>query len=297
MMTARVQTVTALSVVAMLALLAVSVAAIILDDGGAPYTFTSARGEAVELYGGQGPYRFDTTYKAVMFRGFDWVNLALLPLFVLGLLLYRRRQPRGGILLAALFLFLAYIYLIGVMGNAFNGMFLGWTLLFSLGLFGLWTVLTGLDPATLSQGLAVSFPRKPVAIYVMSVGTILLAQYLAAVVGAYAAGTPPASLDHYTTLELAALELGIMIPLHFIGGAATWRQKRWGYVLCTALAFTTAIVFIALSASLVLLSRSYGQTDVADMAITVLITLAACSVSLVIFHRIGLAEGPTHGRA
>jgi hypothetical protein len=297
-MTARVQTVNALSIVAMLALLVVSIAAIILDDGGAPYAFTSARGEVVELYGGQGPYRFDTTYKAVMFRGFDWVNLiVVLPLFVLGLLLYRRRQPRGGILLAALFIYLAYIYLIGVMGNAFNGLFLGWTLLFSLGLFGLWPVLTGNPPATLPQGLAEGFPRKPMAIYVMSIGTILLAQYLVEIVGAYAAGTPPASLDHYTTLELAALELGVMIPLHFIGGAAAWRQKRWGYVLCTALAFTTAVVFIALSASLVLLYRSYGQTDVVDLAITVLITLAASCVSLVIFQRIGRAEGQTHGRA
>jgi hypothetical protein len=297
-MTARAKTVNALSTVAMLALLVVSIAAIILDDGGAPYAFTSARGEVVELYGGQGPYRFDTTYKAVMFRGFDWVNLFVaLPLFVLGLLLYRRRQPRGGILLTALFIFLAYIYLIGVMGNAFNGLFLGWTALFSLGLFGLWAVLTDLDRATLSQGLAEGFPRKPVALYVMGVGTLLLAQYLAEIIGAYAAGTTPASVDHYTTLELAALELGIMIPLHFIGGAAAWRQNRWGYVLCAALAFTTAIVFMALSASLLLLARSYGQRDVADMAITLLITLAASCVSLVIFQRIGRAEGDTRGRA
>jgi hypothetical protein len=54
-------------------------------------------------------------------------------------------------------------------------------------------------------------------------GVALLFQYLLQVVTAYAAGRPPATLEHYTTLELAALELGIMVPLHIVGGASLWR--------------------------------------------------------------------------
>lgn len=98
------KTVAALSVLALMLLLAASLTAILLDDGGDPYPFTTPRGEQVEIYGGAGPYQFDNTYKAIAFRSFDWANLVVvLPLFVAGLWLYRRGKFRGQLLLAALF--------------------------------------------------------------------------------------------------------------------------------------------------------------------------------------------------
>ncbi len=105
-------TLSILSVLAMILLLAASLTTILLDDGGVPYPFTTPHGEQVEIYGGAGPYQFDNTYKAIAFRSFDWANLVVvLPLFSAGLWLYRRGKFRGQLLLAALFTYLAYIYL------------------------------------------------------------------------------------------------------------------------------------------------------------------------------------------
>jgi hypothetical protein len=219
-------------------LLVVSITAIALDDGGSPFSFTSIRGETVKVYGGAGPYRNDSTYKAIAFRSFDWVSLVVgLPLFLLGMFLYRRGRLVGQFLLAALFTYLAYIYLIGFLGNVFNSLFLGWVALFSIGSFGLFLIVSEIDIPSLPQKLSRHFPGKSVAVYLFSVAAILTAQYLAEIFTAYLAGTPPASLDHYTTLELAGLELGIMIPLHILAGVLLWRQKAWGYVLATVLAF------------------------------------------------------------
>jgi len=276
-----------LSVLAMILLLAASLTAILWDDGGDPYPFTTPRGEQVEIYGGAGPYQFDNTYKAIAFRSFDWANLAVvLPLFVAGLWLYRRGKFRGQLLLAALFTYLAYIYLIGVMGNAFNALFLVWTALFSIGGIGLCLTLTQMDFPAVPAKLAGNFPRKSVAVYVLAVGLILLAQYSAEVIAAYTTGAPPASLDHYTTLELASLELGIMIPLHIIGGLALWRGKTWGYLAATVLAFTAFMVFVALSISLLLFYVSFGRGDVLDIALTTAIAVVATGFSLVIFKRV-----------
>ncbi len=280
-------TLSILSVLAMLLLLVASWTAILWDDGGAPYPFTTPRGEEVQIYGGAGPYRFDNTYKAIAFRSFDWANLVIvLPLFIVGVWLYRRGNFRGQLLLAALFTYLAYIYMIGVMGNAFNVLFLVWTALFSLGGFGLYLTLAQMDFAVLPVKLAGNFPRKAVAVYILAVGLILLTQYMAEVIAAYTTGTPPASLDHYTTLELASLEFGIMIPLHLIGGLALWRGKTWGYLAATVLAFTTFMVFIALSVFLWLFHLSYGQGNLLDMAITFGIALVAAGFSFTIFARV-----------
>jgi hypothetical protein len=277
-----------MSVIAMLLLVLSSFTAILLDDGGGSYSFITPRGEHIEIYGGSGLYQLDNTYKAVTFRSFDWVNLVVVfPLFVIALILYRRRNFRGQLLLMALFTYLAYIYLIGVMGNTFNAMFLIWTAVFSIGLFSLCLTLTQVDFTALPAKLMCKFPRKSIAIYMVAAGLILFGQYLFEVIAAYTNGTPPESLDHYTTLELAALELGLMIPLKIIGGVALWRNKMWGYLVTTVLVFTTSIVFIALSVSLLLFHLTYGRGNLLDMAITIGITIVASGFSAAIFRRVG----------
>lgn len=212
--------------------------------------------------------------------------IIVLPLFLLALRFYQRRHLKGQLLLAALFTYLAYIYLIGLMGNTFNGLFLGWVALFSIGCFGLIRLLLEINPDTLSQKVSREFPRKPVAVYMIGVAVLLSIQYITEIIGAYITGRPPLSLAHYTTLELAGLELGIMIPLHILAGVLLWRQKAWGYMLSSVLAFAAFMVFIALSISLLISSFWYGYGNMADIAITIVITVIAAVFSFAIFMKI-----------
>ena len=281
------QLVPMLSILAMALLLTASLIAIRSDDGGRPYVFTSPRGEQVDIYGGEGLYRFDNTYKAIGVRSFDWLSLVVVaPLFVLGIYLYRHGHFRGQLLLAAGFTYLAYIYALAVMGNAFNGLFLVWIALITVGLFGLSLTVERIDITSLPDKLATNFPRKLLSLYVIALGAILLFQYVGEVITAYSTGNPPASLDHYTTLELAALELSIMVPLHLVGGILLWKKRPLGYLISIILAFAAAMVFIALSLSLLLFQYNFGQGKVLDTVITTFIALVACGISLVVFRRV-----------
>jgi len=274
-------------VLALVLLLTASLAGILLDDGGSPYASTTLRDEAVEIYGGKGLYQFDTVFKAVLFRGFDWANLFVgLPVLVWGMYLYRRSQVKGQLLLAAVFSYLAYNYLIGVMGNAFNAMFLVWTGLFSVGLFGLALVLTELDIPSFPEKLQVDFPRKSLSVYMIILGLFLLIQYLAEILSAYGSGQPPASLGVYTTLELAALELGIMIPLHIFGGASLWKQKAIGYLLAILLTFTALMTFISLSVSTQMLYLLYERGGVFDVAVPIVLAAITVGFSVAIIKRV-----------
>jgi hypothetical protein len=276
-----------LSILALVLLCATSLAGIVLDDGGRPFVFTSARGENIDLYGGQGLYQYDNVYKAFGFRSFDWASLALVsPLLAVGLALYRRGQFRGRLILAAVFTYLAYIYLIGVMGNAFNSLFLAWTALFSIGVFGLALTLADLDIASVPKKLDRGFPAKGLAVYVIVLGVVLFLQYLAEVIAAYVTSSPPVALDHYTTLELAALELGLMVPLHIVAGISLWRGKAWAYLAAMLLAFAAAMTFVALSLSLLLYAASSGKGDVFDTALTLVITCVAAGFSWIAFRHV-----------
>jgi hypothetical protein len=275
---------------AILGLLLVSTASLVgifQDDGGHPYRITSLRGEAVEIYGGHGLYRSDSIAKAVAFRGFDWANLFVcVPLFVLGMLLYWRGRLRGQFILASVFTYLAYIYLIGVMGNAFNGMFLVWTSLFSTGAFGAALALADIDAPGLTERLATGFPRKSLAVYMLALAVALLHQYLVQVLTAYSTGRPPAPLETYTTLELAALELGIMVPLHVVGGVLLWRRHAWGYLIAIPLAFAAAVAFIALSIGQVLLHVSFARENTPGIVQTIALAAIASVFTFLSFQRV-----------
>jgi uncharacterized membrane protein (DUF2068 family) len=256
-------------------------------DGGDPFTYTSLRGEVVEIYGGRGLYQNDSITKAVMFRGFDWANLVVcLPLFIMGIYLYQRGHIKGKLMLGSIFTYLAYNYCIGVMGNAFNIMFLVWTGLFSTGLFGIILVLKSVDISSIPQKLTDTFPRKSLSIYMIILGLFLPIVYLTEIISAYITASPPASLTIYTTLELAALEIGIMAPLHLIGGVLLWQKKAWGYTIAILLAFTAAMTFISLSVFQFLYYFSFHQGNIADIVRMLAFAMIASGFSLVIFKRV-----------
>ena len=272
---------------AVVLLLAASLTGILLDDGGQRYHFSSLRGESVEIYGGEGLYQHDSLPKAVGFMGFDWANLFVAaPLFLFGGSLYRGGLLKGQVLLAALFAYLAYNYFIGVMGNAFNIMFLVWTALFSVGIFGLAIVLTGIDIPSFPGKLGDRFPRRSLSIYALFLGLFLLFSYLAEILTAYGSGKPPASLGIYTTLELAAFELGLMVPLHIVGGILLWRRKAVGYLVVIVLVFTAMMTFMSLSISALILYFRFDRGSAFDVAVPIILALVAAGFSAVIYRQI-----------
>lgn len=103
---------------------------------------------------------------------------------------------------------------------------------------------------------------------------------------AYGSGKPPAALGVYTTLELAALELGIMIPLHISGGILLWKQKPIGYLLSTLLAFAAFMTFISLSVSSLMFYFLFGKGSVLDVAVPIILAVVATGFSVEIFRQV-----------
>ena len=94
------------------------------QDGGNSFSFTTLHGQSVQIYG-QGLYRYDIPIIAVGYRAADAVTLVLaLPLLIISLLLYRRGQFRGGLLLTGVLAYFLYTYGSMAFGAAYNPLFL-----------------------------------------------------------------------------------------------------------------------------------------------------------------------------
>jgi hypothetical protein len=239
---------------------AVSLAGICLDDGGRTENFPTARGTTVELYGGNGLYRFDSFDKAVAMRGFDWTSLCCgLGLLSLTLFLRARGSRTAGYFLAGLFLHFAYAYLLAVMGNSFNALFLPWTALYSVSLAGLFFTLRQLLGGQVPANLAIRYPRRSLAAVLLAFGMLFPVAYLPDILGAYASGQAPAALGSYTTLELPSLELAVMAPLFSIAAVNLLRRRPAGVVIATMLTVASVPMFLSLHLGAVIASLVYGR--------------------------------------
>jgi hypothetical protein len=115
----------------------------------------------------------------------------------------------------------------------------------------------------------------------------LTVQYLSEIVSALLAATPPGALEHYTTLELAALELGIMIPLHLVGAALLWRGRPLGYLLGALLVFTALMTFMSLTVAAFISVMAYAIGGAVDVAVPALLIVVAAWFSYAVFRAVG----------
>jgi hypothetical protein len=158
-----------------------------------------------------------------------------------------------------------------------------WTALYSVSLFGVLSIVKDLDFESLKRKLTFAFPRKAFIAYLSALGLVLLFGYLSDVGQAAVTGIPPAALDHYTTLELASLELGIMVPLHFLGAVLLWRKQAGGLLLALLLSFAAAMAFVALTIGQAFNYFQFHQNTLMDVLFPMMILLVASGFSVAAF--------------
>jgi hypothetical protein len=219
------------ALIAVLALVAAGIG-LFYGDGGSPFTFTSLRGQPVEIYG-QGLYRYDTLFQGAGNKGTDMVTLFLgIPLLVLSVLLYRRGSLRGGLLLMGALTWFLYTYASYALGPvAYNDLFLLYVALFSASLFALVLTFRSFDVRALPARFSARLPRRGLAIFMFVSAFVTLVVWLVAPTTALLQGEPPERLDTYTTLFTNALDLAIIVPIVFLAGVLILRRDPLGYVI------------------------------------------------------------------
>ncbi|CAN5854184.1 hypothetical protein BH23GEM7_BH23GEM7_18200 [soil metagenome] len=216
---------------ALVAVLALVVAGIGLfwQDGAGAFTFTTVRGESVEVYG-RGVYRYDSLFAGAGHRGTDLVSLVLgIPLLVLATLLYRRGSIRGGLLLSGALTYFLYVYATLSLGVAYNDLFIGYVAIFSASLFAFVLSFRAIQP--LGSRFSERLPRRGIAAFLFAAGLLTLAVWLEAPVRSLLGREPPTLLAGYTTLVTHALDLAIIVPAVFLAGVLLLRRDARGYLI------------------------------------------------------------------
>jgi hypothetical protein len=220
------------------------------QDGGNAFSFTTLHGQSVQIYG-QGLYRYDIPLTAVGYRAGDAVTLILaLPLLVISILLYRRDQLRGGLLLTGVLAYFLYTYGSMAFGAAYNPLFLVYVVLFSASLFALVLALMSFDVQELPTHFSTGLPRRGIGLFLIVSGVILALVWLAlSIVPALLGGTVPPEVASYTTFITGVVDIGIVAPTLVVSGAALLRRAPLGYLLASMMLVFTVVLGVNLTAA------------------------------------------------
>jgi hypothetical protein len=208
---------------------------------GERFMFTPPRGPAVEL-DGHGLYRYDTVFKAAIFRGTDAVTLfAAVPLLTFATLLYRRGTPRGALVLAGTLLFFVYNSASLALGAAYNALFLVYVAYVSASFFAFVLVFTSIDRDRLATHIRPGLPRRGIAIFLFLTGMVVFV-WLIDIVGALLRGDVIEGLATYTTEVTYVLDLGLIVPAALLAGVLLLRRAPLGYPLAAVMLMLNALI-------------------------------------------------------
>jgi len=224
---------------------------------------------------GKGLYRNDTVSYAAQARGQDAVTLLVgIPLLLTGLILARRVSLRGrlihtGSLGYFLYTYASYSYL-----SAYNGLFLLYTALYGLSLFGLIAAFREIDSAEVAASLSERFPRRFLGGYMLFMGIVLTLLWLGRIVPPLIEGAIPPDLETYTTLVIQANDLAVIIPAVFLTGILILRRSAFGITLGAVLFMKMLTLALALFAMMIAMACAGTPPAAAETAVfTVLLGL------------------------
>jgi hypothetical protein len=234
------------ALIVVLALIAAGTGLLLQDDGRV-YTFTSLRGQPVQIYG-QGLYRYDSFLGGAGMRGTDAATIVVeIPLLIVSLLLYRRGSVRGGLLLTGALGYFLYYYFSTGLGNAYNNMMLVYIALCASSLYAFILTLASFDLAALPSYFAETLPRRGIAIYLFAIGVILLGVWMPSIINALLTGDAGKIVGVYTTVVTYILDLAVVVPTTFLAGILLLRRAPLGYLLSSML----LVLGLALGVSLI----------------------------------------------
>lgn len=211
--------------------------------------FTSIHGKEVSLYN-EGIYKYMSADVAIQGIAQDYVTLFIgIPMLLITLLKFRKGSIKGAFLLAGTLGYFFVTYLFYLTMAAYNELFLLYALLLGLSFFALLSTLFSFNLQYIDKYFKGNSAPKVVGIFLIVNSILIGLMWLSVVVPPLADGTIyPDNLEHYTTLIVQGLDLGLLLPLSFVSGLLLYQKQKIGYLAGVTYVIFLAILMTALTA-------------------------------------------------
>lgn len=204
----------------------------IFSTGGpGPQSYETIRGITVTLHG-YGIYRHMSQEVAPQGIAQDYVTLLIgVPLLVISLIAARKGSLRGKFLLAGTLTYFLVTYLFYLVMAMFNALFLVYIALLGTSFFAFSLALLNFDVSALPEAFSSKLPRRSAASLLLFIaGSIALLWFGIVVPPLIDGSIIPPQVEHYTTLVVQGLDLGLLLPAAFVTSILLFRKRPFGYL-------------------------------------------------------------------
>lgn len=225
----------------------------LLSKGGpGEYNYNSVFGETIHLYG-KGLYYHESVSMASQALAQDFVTLLLgVPLLLFSLYLSRKGLLKGRLLLTGTLGYFLYTYASYAFLSMYNSFFLIYVLLMSLSFFAFTLSLMSYDIPNLPKQFKERLPVTLIGGFLIVVSIVFGMMWLGKIVPSLMDNTPPAGIEHYSTLVIQALDLGFVIPIGVLAGIMLLKRKPFGYLISSIIVIKEITLLTALTAMIIL---------------------------------------------
>lgn len=231
--------------------LAASAYGVFSEQGQGTYQVQSLHGETISLYG-KGLYRYDSVSMASQAISQDIVTMILgVPLLLISFYLSRKGLLKGRLLLTGTLGYFLYTYASYSLLTMYNPLFLVYVTLMSASFFAFTLAMMSLASEELSASFRPELPVRFVGGFLIFMAAAIGLMWLGRMVPPLMNGTVPLGLEHYTTLVIQALDLGIVVPAATVSGVLLIRRKPFGYLLAAVITIKGITMLTAITAMVI----------------------------------------------
>jgi hypothetical protein len=225
---------------------------IMSEDGPGPFHHESVRGEVVTIYG-KGVYQHMSAEVAPQGIAQDYVTLLLgIPLLLIALLAARTGSLQGRYLLAGTLGYFLVTYLFYLLMGMYNVLFLVYVCLLATCFFAFIVTLLSFDVQQLPASFLSSAPHRLTGGFLIFQTVAIALLWLSMVVPPLLdRSIIPIQVEHYTTLVVQGLDLGLLLPAGFVAGRLFYKKRPMGYLFAPVYFVFLSLLMTALTAKVI----------------------------------------------
>ena len=276
------RTVTTLTLLIAMVAIAATTMGIFSSEGRGNYQYISIRGEAVTIHG-KGLYKDMSAEVAPQGIAQDYVTLLIgVPLLLISLYAARGGSLKGRFLLAGVLGYFFVTYLFYTVMAMYNEMFLGYVFLAGASFFSFILTVLSFDSKSLPSSFGPATPVKATGGFLIFNSLAIAMLWLSTVVPPLLNGSiVPLQAEHYTTLIVQGLDLGILLPAAIIVAVLFIRKRPLGYLLCPVYFTFLSLLMTALTAKVIAMAiLGYNVIPAVFIIPTFNLLTIICTVSI-----------------
>jgi hypothetical protein len=211
----------------------------------------------------------------------DYVTLCLgVPFLLLSLFIALKGSLRGRFMLAGTLGYFLVTYLFYTVMGMYNVMFLGYVIIAGASFYAFLITLLSFNTHKLPMAFKTTTPVKITGGYLIFNSIVIALLWLSIVVPPLLDGSViPVQVEHYTTLIVQGLDLGILLPAASITAILFIRKKPLGYLLCPVYFIFLSLLMTALTAKVIAMALlGYNVIPVVFLIPTFNIVTVVCTI-------------------